>query len=74
MFTRKPILTMFDPAKKIIVKIDINRIVLGAILNQLDKKDRLYSIIFYFRKFTILKLNYNIYDKKLLAIINIFKI
>ena len=64
---------MFNPAKKIIVEIDINKIVLNAILSQLDKKDRLYLILLYSRKFTILKLNYNIYDKELLAIINSFK-
>ena len=47
---------------------------LNAILSHLDEKDRLYSIIFYSRKFTTLKLNYNIYDKELLAIVNNFKI
>ena len=56
MFTKGLILTMFNPKKKIIVEIDINRIALGAILSQLDKKNRLYPVIFYFRKFTTLKL------------------
>ena len=56
------------------VEIDASIIALGAILNQLDKKNRLYSIIFYSRKFTILKLNYNLYDKKLLAIVESSKI
>ena len=56
------------------IETDINRIVLSAILSQLDKKNRLYLIIFYSRKFTTLELNYNIYDKELLAIINNFKI
>ena len=45
---------MFDPAKKIIIKIDISRIALGAILSQLNEKDRLYPVIFYFKKFTTL--------------------
>ena len=63
---------MFNLGKKIIVEIDISRIVLGVILSQLDEKDRLYPIIFYFRKFTVLELNYNIYDKKLLVIIDSF--
>ena len=74
MFTKKPILTIFDPAKKIIVEIDINRIVLGSILSQPDEEKRLYSIIFYSRKFIAPKLNYDIYDKKLLTIVNSFKI
>ena len=65
---------MFDFVKKIIVEIDISKIVLGAVLSQLDKENRLYPIIFYSKKFTTLELNYNKYDKKLLTIINNFKI
>ena len=74
MFTKKPILAIFNLVKKIMIEIDINRIVLGLILSQLDEKKRLYSIIFYFRKFTAPELNYDIYDKKLLIIVNSFKI
>ena len=44
---------MFNPKKKIIIETDISRIALGAILSQLDKKDRLYPIIFYSKKFTV---------------------
>ena len=74
MFTKGLILAMFDPAKKIIIEIDINRIALDSILSQPDEKKRLYPIIFYSRKFTSPKLNYDIYDKKLLAIVDSFKI
>ena len=65
---------MFNLVKKIIIEIDISRIVLGSILNQPDEKKRLYPVIFYSRKFTAPELNYDIYDKKLLAIVNNFKI
>ena len=65
---------MFDPVKKIIIEIDINRIVLGSILNQPDEKKRLYSVIFYSRKFIAPELNYDIHDKELLAIVDSFKI
>ena len=74
MFIKGPILAMFNLIKKIIVEIDVNKIVLGVILSQLDEKDRLYQVIFHSKKFTILELNYNIYDKELLAIVNSFKI
>ena len=74
MFTKGLILKIFDPAKKIIVEIDTNKIVLNLILNQLDEKKRLYPIIFYFKKFTASELNYDIYDKELLAIVDNFKI
>ena len=74
MFIKELILAMFNPEKKIIVEIDINKIALGSILSQLDKKNRLYPIIFYSRKFTTLELNYNIHDKELLVIVDNFKI
>ena len=65
---------MFNFAKKIIVETDISRIVLGLVLNQPDEEKRLYPVIFYFKKFTASELNYDIYNKKLLAIVNSFKI
>ena len=74
MFTKGLILTMFDLVKKIMVEIDANKIVLGSILNQSDEKKRLYPIIFYSRKFTAPELNYDIYNKELLAIVDSFKI
>ena len=74
MFIKGLILAMFNLVKKIIIEIDINKIILGAILSQPNEKKRLYPIIFYFRKFTDPKLNYDIYDKKLLTIVDNFKI
>ena len=38
IFTKGLILTIFNPAKKIIVEIDINKIALNSILSQPDKK------------------------------------
>ena len=74
MFTKGLILTIFNPVKKIMIEIDTNKIALNSILNQPDEKKRLYPIIFYCRKFTSSELNYDIYDKKLLVIVNSFKI
>ena len=74
MFTKGLILAIFNFAKKIIIEIDANRIILGLILSQSDEKKRLYSVIFYSRKFIAPELNYDIYDKKLLAIVSSFKI
>ena len=70
----KLILTIFDLVKKIIIETDINKIVLVVILNYPDEKRRLYSIIFYFKKFTSPELNYDIYYKKLSTIVDNFKI
>ena len=74
MFTKRLILAIFDFVKKIIIKTDISRIVLGSVLSQPDEKQRLCPVIFYSRKFTAPELNYDIYDKKLLTIVNSFKI
>ena len=74
MFTKEPILAIFDPVKKIIIETDINKIALDSILNQPDEKKRLYPVIFYSRKFTAPELNYDIYDKELLAIVDSFKV
>ena len=74
IFTKGLILAMFNLVKKIIIEIDINKITLDSILNQLDEKKRLYPVIFYFRKFIVSELNYDIYDKELLTIVNNFKI
>ena len=56
------------------IEIDTNKIALNSILSQPDEEKRLYSVIFYFRKFTAPELNYDIYDKKLLTIVDNFKI
>jgi hypothetical protein len=39
---------------------------------QLEKKKKLYSFAFYFRKISLVKLNYDIYDKELLIIVAAF--
>ena len=54
------------------LKADLLDRVLGACLSQYYKK-WLYSVTFYLRKLLPAELNYNIYNKELLAIINNFK-
>jgi len=55
------------------LKINTSDYTIRACLNQPDKKERLYSIIYYFRKITPSELNYNIHDKELLAIVAALK-
>ena len=45
----------------------------GEILSQYDDKKVLHSIIFYSKSMIFAKINYHIYDKKLLVIIQCFK-
>ena len=74
MFIKGSILVMFKSVKKIVVKTDASKITLGAMLSQSDKEGKLHPVVFYLRKFTLPKMNYNIYNKELLIIINSFKI
>ena len=55
------------------IKIDIFNIILRGVISQSDKLKRLHLIIFYSRKFSPAELNYNIYNKELLTIIDYFK-
>ena len=65
---------MFNLVKKIIIETDTSRIVLNSMLSQPDEKKRLHSVAFHSRKFITPKLNYDIYNKELLAIVDSFKI
>ena len=55
------------------VEIDTLDYVVKIIFNQPDPRGRFRLVVFYLRKMTGLELNYEIYNKELLAIIAIFK-
>ena len=55
------------------VKIDLLDFILGVYIVQ-KYKDRIwYLVVYYSKKLTQLELNYNIYNKELLAIVTILK-
>ena len=70
---KEPILVIFDPEKEAYVEIDASDFALGASLNQKDEQGRLYPVAYWSRKMTAPELNYDIYDKELLAIVEAFK-
>ena len=47
---------------------------LTAIFSIVNKENEVYLVAFHFHTFTIVKLNYDTYNKKLLAIFEAFKI
>jgi hypothetical protein len=63
----------FNPIKKIVLKTDASNFVIRACLNQLGENSKFKLIIYYSRKLSPIELNYNIYNKELLAIIVAFK-
>ena len=54
------------------VEIDVLDFALGVYLVQ-KYPDRWYLVVYYSYKMTLLELNYNIYNKKLLGIVAAFK-
>jgi len=72
-FTTAPILAHFQPQEPVIVKTDALDFALGAVLSQHDGNNRLHPVAFHSRKFSPMKINYEIHDKELLAIVDAFK-
>jgi hypothetical protein len=72
-FTSAPILIHPDLAKPFIVETDASDFALGAILSQFGIDGLLHLVAFYSRKLTIVEINYQVYDKELLAIIMTFE-
>ena len=64
---------MFNPDKRTMVETDISDITLEGVISQSDKLERLYPVAFHSRKFSPTELNYDIYNKELLAIVDCFK-
>jgi len=61
-------LKIYNLKKPAILKTDALDYIIGVCPSQSNKKERLYFIVYYFRKIMSSELNYNIHDKKLLAI------
>lgn len=72
-FTSAPILVHADPSKAFVVEEDGSDFALGAILSQEGPNGSLHAVAFYLRKFTATEINYEIYDKELMAIVVAFE-
>jgi RNase H-like domain found in reverse transcriptase len=68
-FIEIPILVYFNLEKEVIVKYNTLDKAISGTLSQKDKKRRIYLIVYYLRKFITIKLNYDIYNKELLVIV-----
>ncbi len=67
------VLHHFDLKQQAILKIDTSNYVKDEILSQYDDEKVLHSMIFYSKSMILAEINYHIYDKKLLVIIQCFK-
>ncbi|KAM0717753.1 hypothetical protein Q7P37_006085 [Cladosporium fusiforme] len=72
-FSTGPILVIYDPTKSVTVETDASDYAIGACLSQPDEKRKLRPVAYLSRKMTPAKLNYEIHDKELLAIVEAFR-
>jgi hypothetical protein len=73
-FTTAPILGRFDPKKVCIVETHASDFALRAVLSQRGDDGRLHPVALRSRKFTPTEINYEIYDKELIAIVDSCKV
>ena len=59
--------------KKIILETGVLNQALGSYFNQPDTERRLHPVAYQSRKFSGLELNYNVHNKRLLAIVDTFE-
>ncbi len=73
LFIFQSILIMFESEKFITLEINASDEAIKTCINQSDDKRHLHFIAYYNHKLTVTELNYEIHNKKLLAIVNFFK-
>ena len=66
---KAPILCHFDPNEQCFVETDFSDYVNAEMLSQLDNKGIFYLVAFFSWRMSLAECNYEIYDKKLIAII-----
>lgn len=72
-FQKSPMLQHFDPDKPAILETDASNFALGAILSQKTTDGKLHPVAFYARSLCKAEINYEIYDKELLSIVEAMK-
>ncbi len=73
LFSTALIFALFDSEKKSIVETDASDHVSVGVHSQSNETELLQSVVFFSKKHSPQKCNYEIYDKKLLAIVLMFQ-
>ena len=68
-----PVLKTFDWAIQCLVEADASKLAIGAILSQMDDDGFPHPVEFFSRKLNDAEVNYDTYDKEMLAIVAAFK-
>ena len=70
-FVETPILVNYHPDKPLMIETDASDVAKGAVLSQYEEGDQqLYLGAFYSKKFSPAELNYDVYDKEMVVIVN----
>jgi hypothetical protein len=69
LFISAPILAYWDPDKLTVLEADCSGYSMGACLSQINKSGKLKSVAYFSKKLSSAESNYEIHDKKLLAIV-----
>lgn len=72
-FAEAPMLLHYDPSQPAFVETDASNYALGAILSQRDPGGKLHPVAYFARSLSKPELNYEIYDKELLGIVEAMK-
>ncbi|KAI1003081.1 hypothetical protein K3495_g5122 [Podosphaera aphanis] len=72
-FTQSPILKHFDPDRKFFVEVDSSDWAHGGILSESDDNNILHPVDYFSGRLSPAQINYEIYDKELLAIVTVFE-
>jgi hypothetical protein len=72
-FAEEPVRQTFDWNKKTTIETDASDFAIGAVLHQPDMTGKLRPVAYHSRKMIQAELNYDVYDKELLAIVEALK-
>jgi len=71
--TTAPVLAHFDYQKESYIKVDFSNYVHRGVLSQKDNAEIIHFVVFFSKKLNPAECNYEIYNKKLLAIVSAFE-
>lgn len=73
IFTSAPVLRHFDPSLPVTLITDASDFAISGIVHQPDPHNQLHPVAFYSRKLSPAEINYDVYNKEMLAIIESFR-
>ena len=73
VFITASVLAHFNPNREVLVKANASNYVSAGILSQRNEEGVLYPVAFFLKKHSLAEYNYEIYNKKLIAIVRCFE-